>query len=259
MNLVRNIFSSRRIQFYVFTAILFLLGIFLANIEAVSVANGWVTFVFLLLSLIPVYYGVFQAVSKKKAIFIIIALSILAWVIEYVGLTTGFPYGNFFYTELAGPKMFGVLPVSVAFAWPPLVLGSYFLFSEESFPMQDIRPIFFLIALDLVIDPAAVEFGLWGWMEGGMYYNVPLVNYLGWLISASIGIWVIDKLVGKKVKEKSIWLFFSVFVNLLFWSGFLLASGMFVPFGISLILLYKLYEKIELPFHIFSDSIQDKK
>ncbi len=249
MDSVKKIYKSKKFLFYLLTILLFFSGLVLANVEIISYEySGVATLVLLLSSSIPVYYGLSKMTSSKKTLYMITILSILAYLIEYVGLTTGFPYGDFYYSKLAGPKIFNTLPVLVAFAWPPLVIGSYFLFHNKERFLRDIRPVIFLVALDLVIDPGAVEIGLWGWLEGGWYYNVPLLNYFGWFISGIIGIWAIGKIVKQKPKQVNPWIFFSLFINLVFWSGFLLGSKIFIPVIIAVFLIYQLYRKAAFNF-----------
>lgn len=250
MKRLKKVLSYTQTKIYLVSIFLFMLGLFLSKIHLVSFKySGVITLIFLFLSALPVYYGLFKTISYKHAFYSIFTLSIISLMIEYIGLTTGFPYGDFYYTSLAGFKIFDILPISIAFAWPLLVIGSYFLFiDDENKVTRDIKPVLFIIALDLVIDPAAVEFGLWGWLEGGLYYNVPLVNYFGWFISATIGLWILKKIAPapKEVESISPWLFFSVFLNLTFWSGFLLGSKFYIPFIISLFLFYKLINKADL-------------
>ena len=249
MNIIKIIYESKRLLIYLLTILLFSFGLILANVEIISYKySGLATLLLLFFGSVPVYYGLSKILPNKKNFYVVVVLSILACLIEYVGLTTGFPYGDFYYSKLAGPKLVDTLPISVAFAWPPLVIGSYFLFHKEERLLQDIRPVLFLVAMDMVIDPAAVELGLWGWLEGGLYYNVPLINYFGWLVSSIMGIWVIDKLVKQKPNQINPWIFFSLFVNLVFWSGFLLGSKMFIPVFLAVFLFYQLHKKIDFDF-----------
>lgn len=41
----------------------------------------------------------------------------------------------------------------------------------------------FAVALDLFIDPIAVETGYWVWfVKGNIYYEIPMLNYIGWFV-----------------------------------------------------------------------------
>lgn len=226
---IRNLLETKTI-FYVLSIFLFIIGLFLGQVPTNTIAelsNGWLTLVFLAISSGFVYYGLFKTISTKKAILVILGLTVLSLVIEYGGLVSGFPYGEFSYTNLAGPKIFGVLPISVGLAWPPLVIGSYFLFQKESYSQlqQFFYPVLFLVSLDLIIDPAAIRFGLWIWENGGSYFGVPIQNYFGWLLSGIAGVWLVEKILSEENFEVNHWVYFAILVNVTFWVGFLLSRG----------------------------------
>lgn len=241
---VNNLFNSK-IYFYFIFVLVFTVGLLLGGMKLnLPSYSGWFSLVFLVFSACLVYYGLIKNLNKKS-LFSILLLSLLALIIEYGALISGFPYGDFRYTSLAGPKMFGVLPISVAFAWPPLVVGSYVLFSDLSGVKRFLYSVLFLVALDLVIDPAAVEFGLWNWASGGLYYGIPAQNYFGWLVSGTVGVGILDRFLNLEAKKLSILVFFSVLLNLFFWSGFLLANKIFFPVLVALFLLCLFYYRMK--------------
>ena len=41
---------------------------------------------------------------------------------------------------------------------------------------------FFVMLLDLVLDPLAVSEKRWGWELPGVYYGIPILNFFGWLL-----------------------------------------------------------------------------
>jgi putative membrane protein len=226
---IGNLLETKTI-FFLLSILLFSLGLFLGQVPANTIAelsSGWLTLIFLFISSGFVYYGLFKTIATKKGMLIIFGLIVLSLVIEYGGLVSGFPYGEFSYTDLAGPKIFGVLPLSVGLAWPPLVIGSYFLFQKKIYSQlqQFFYPVLFLVGLDLVIDPAAVRFGLWTWKNGGSYFGVPVQNYFGWLLSGIAGVWLVDKILSEKNFEVNHWVYFAILVNVTFWVGFLLSRG----------------------------------
>ncbi|MBS0661020.1 MAG: carotenoid biosynthesis protein [Verrucomicrobia bacterium] len=45
-------------------------------------------------------------------------------VVEWVGATTGFPFGPYVYTDAFGPRMLGVLPIAIPLAWMVIVLAA---------------------------------------------------------------------------------------------------------------------------------------
>jgi len=45
--------------------------------------------------------------------------------------------------------------------------------------------------MDIVLDPGAVALGFWSFGEGG-FYGVPLTNYAGWVLSATVAVFLLD-------------------------------------------------------------------
>ena len=110
---------------------------------------------------------------------------------ETMSVLTGFPFGNYHYTELLGWQL-GVVPLSV--------MPSYFAFGYISWTLAGIIlqrfdnriigaevvivPIaaaFIMSAWDLRVDPLASTINpMWIWEEGGTFFGVPVSNFLGW-------------------------------------------------------------------------------
>jgi putative membrane protein len=112
-----------------------------------------------------------------------------SYVIEWVGVTTGWPYGEFAYGIALGPMVAGV-PAGLPVFFVPLVLNAYLLAvvvargtRRATLPLA----FGFVLAIDLVLDPAAVALGLWRY-PAGAYYGVPASNFQGWLLSGAVGV-----------------------------------------------------------------------
>ncbi|PSP75605.1 carotene biosynthesis protein [Halobacteriales archaeon QS_1_68_20] len=116
-----------------------------------------------------------------------------SYAIEWVGLTTGWPYGEFEYVVDLGPMVAGV-PVGLPVFFVPLVLNAYLLALLVTRGGRATLPLAlaFVLAIDLVLDPAAVAIGFWAYPEGA-YYGVPASNYLGWVLSGTVGVVAADR------------------------------------------------------------------
>ncbi len=115
-----------------------------------------------------------------------------AWLAEFLGSRTGFPFGRYAYAAGLQPQLGGV-PLLVPFAWmmmlPPAwaaadtILRSWR--SPPGFPGRLARAALAALAFtawDLSLDPLMAAWGFWRWPEGGLYFGIPLTNYLGWLL-----------------------------------------------------------------------------
>jgi len=116
-----------------------------------------------------------------------------SYVIEWVGITTGWPYGEFRYAVELGPMVAGV-PAGLPVFFVPLVVNAYLLSLVLTRGGRARLSVAFALVLviDLILDPAAVALGFWAY-PAGAYYGVPASNYLGWLLSATVGVVTVDR------------------------------------------------------------------
>lgn len=140
----------------------------------------------------PLIAGLKPLINRKTA-FGILAVSLYSYLIEFVGLSTGWPYGDFFYSISLGPMIHGI-PVGLPVFFVPLVLNSFLLvrlYDIQSFWKRFSLSVGLVLLIDAVLDPAAVALGIWSY-GGGLFYGVPLSNFGGWLLSASICLLVLE-------------------------------------------------------------------
>lgn len=124
-------------------------------------------------------------------------LTAYTYTVEFIGVRTGWPYGAFEYAIQLGPMLFGEVPLALPLFFVPLVLNAYLLtllvlddragHALLRIPMA----ISAVVAIDLVLDPAAVAIGFWTF-ETGAYYGVPRSNYVGWALSGTVAIVLVD-------------------------------------------------------------------
>jgi putative membrane protein len=111
--------------------------------------------------------------------------------VENLGVTTGFPFGRYYFVELMGPKLFHV-PVLLGLAYIGMAYVSWALagviVGRPDAPIGGARlftlPLLasaIMTAWDLAQDPvwATVLHG-WVWRDGGTWFGVPVSNYFGW-------------------------------------------------------------------------------
>lgn len=144
----------------------------------------------------PLIAGVIPTMGKK-ALAGVLALAAYAYGIEYVGVHTGWPYGEFFYGVDLGPTFAGI-PAALPVFFLPLVMNAYLLCLLLLGPRANrilVRlPVVIatVLLMDVVLDPGAVALGFWVYPGGGAFYGVPLSNYAGWVLSATVAVVVMD-------------------------------------------------------------------
>lgn len=186
---------------------------------------------------LPLALGVLPAVDLRALVGLAF-VSAFAYVVESVGVATGVPYGEFAYTMEMGAMAFGI-PVALPLFWVPILINGYLLSVRYVRPQVRSRAAFaaaavvLVVGLDGVLDPGAVALGFWSWSEGGVYYGVPLVNYLGWLFSASVGVAALSLSFDADALERRVRRFKPVFDTLIaflvFWGFVAVYHGLWIP------------------------------
>lgn len=133
---------------------------------------------------------------------------LLSWLIEHIGVTTGFPFGTYMYTDELMPKLMGVVPLAIPFAWLMVVPSSVGIIERlvnrggatenlcETTTFFDV-PISrvllkvlgaasFAVILDITMEPLAVHINrYWVWHNVNSGYNsVPATNFAAWWVTS---------------------------------------------------------------------------
>ncbi len=190
---------------------------------------------------VPAFWALSRWLGIKYAVIFIIVLGVYALTIESIALLTGFPYGEFFYNDLLGSRLFGVTPWTVFFAWTPLILASLAIVNRtiKSRFQRIVAMAILLTLIDLVLDPGAVYLKFWEFAEKGIYYNVPWTNFAGWLFSGAIGAIICEILLAifKPNSPAPVQLTISCFYILVFWTALVAMAGLIIPAILGVILL----------------------
>ena len=158
--------------------------------------NPWFVLFGVLVMRSPLVVGVLPAIDRK-AIGWIGVLIAYTYAIELIGVATGWPYGTFEYTVSLGP-MIGGVPLALPVFFIPLVMNAYLLCLLLLGPrasngwLRLLTVIPTVVAMDVVLDPGAVALGFWSF-GGGAFYGVPLSNYAGWVVSATVAVITLDR------------------------------------------------------------------
>jgi len=165
-------------------------------LPAVLAFNPYLVLAGVLVMRLPLVAGLFPLVDRRGAL-LLVALAGYAYGVEFVGATTGLPYGEFAYEVPLGPMLFDTIPLGLPVFFMPLVLNAYLLCllllgERARSPLVRVPvAVAAVVAVDLVLDPAAVALGFWTY-ESGSYYGVPWLNFAGWVLSATVATALVD-------------------------------------------------------------------
>lgn len=124
---------------------------------------------------------------------------VLGFIVEVIGVATGFPFGFYSYSDVLGLKLFET-PLIMGINWGMLVYAGTLLFHPVKI-YNWLKPVLsgiLLVILDIFIEPFAIKWNLWEWSES----VPPLQNYLSWTIIAIFFSWLLNKNLTKSMNNK---------------------------------------------------------
>lgn len=145
---------------------------------------------------VTVWLSLIKRWHISRIIRVMLVIGTLSWMAEFAGHSTGIPFGQYHYTPALQPQILGV-PALIPFAWMMMLLPAWGITDTLLQPLKDrLRqwyPVVFSIvsglaitAWDLYLDPQMVSFNLWEWDIPGAYFGIPLINYAGWWLTATV-------------------------------------------------------------------------
>jgi uncharacterized membrane protein len=181
-----------------------------ATIMRVSFAFAGPTYV--ILGTLATLAFLWNRVGLRDAVTVAVAASVLALGAELVGTSIGLPFGDYTYSGLLGYRILGLVPFPIPLSWFYMLVGSLSIVGRVS-PVGDANPGpwrwalgagLLMVAWDISMDPAMVKTGHWLWGVGEMFtrselpawlvsfftadvfYGMPLGNWFGWLLTATL-------------------------------------------------------------------------
>lgn len=235
---------SRRKLIFLTSLIFFVSSFFMDRFQEIP-GFPLISGLFIISFALPSYFSLISHLGFRKGFTVLTVLSIIPVLVEGFAVWTGFPYGNFKYGDRLGWLILDLVPPTISLAYLPILLGSMYLASQknEKITHFSLLSSFFNLLVDLVIDPAAVDIGFWTYTTGGIYYNVPLINFIGWLVTGFIYSNIFHMIVGREKLPLPSGVAVSLIWILSYWSGYLLSAKLYLPMLLGFTLLtYSLKE-----------------
>lgn len=136
-----------------------------------------------------VFVIVWDAWGARRAVTTAVVVAILSWALEFIGSSTGFPFGAYNYTDALQPQL-GHVPLLIPLAWF-MMLPVAWAVAELIVGLRR-RWLFIAVsalaftAWDLFLDPQMVGWGYWVWENPSGYFGIPWSNYGGWLLGSAL-------------------------------------------------------------------------
>lgn len=147
-----------------------------------------------LLQGVAVFHIVQSQWGWQRSLATFAGVAVITWLAEFIGHSTGLPFGFYHYTDVLQPQVGGV-PLLIPVAWFMLLPSSWVMAQMiVGDPTKSLSHRLAFIAMsavaltawDLFLDPQMVGWNFWQWDQPGAYFGIPLQNYAGWLIVAAI-------------------------------------------------------------------------
>jgi putative membrane protein len=242
-------------------------------------------FIFLIFFILA---GVLTLGAKKT--FVLLGMTwVIAFLSEYSSTRIGFPFGDYFYIESTRDREIWVsnVPFMDSLSFTFLAFVSYtfslFFFLKVSFQKKGILSdedgsrhswrvlglaVLLFVFLDVVIDPLALRGDRWflgkifGYASEGVYFGVPLSNFLGWAFVGSTSLFLFQLYDQKSTPRGQVWevplrrlvlgpiLYYIILIfnlSMTFWieESLLGVVGIFIHFPILLFFLFRMGELLQ--------------
>ncbi len=130
-----------------------------------------------------------RAWGPARTVWVSGVVGALAWGVEALGSATGFPFGDYFYTDKLQPQLFHV-PLLIPLAWLMMLPPAWAVAGRLAGSWRGLKFIALsalaLTAWDLFLDPQMVAWDFWVWEQPGGYFGIPWINFAGWLLAAAV-------------------------------------------------------------------------
>ncbi len=176
---------------FIITAYLLLSGIVGPWVHLPSLGSVGFT---LVLTLFALTHSTATHGARRTLLFFALT-AVVSYALEETGVRTGLVYGHYHYSDMLGAKL-GDVPVLIPLAWFMMIYPSWIVARAilrgidtttwTAIIAQAVVAAIVMTAWDTVMDPGMSAGGNWVWEQGGQYFGVPLLNYVGWLLTTFI-------------------------------------------------------------------------
>lgn len=159
-------------------------------------------------------------IGWRRAAGFLAAAVLISLAFESVGVVSGVPFGRYFYTQVLGVKLFGLVPWVIPITYFAILYPAWLVactalgvdprafdprrLGWTSVAITALVSALAMTAWDLTMDPVMVyEVHAWVWIDGGAWFGVPFSNFAGWVLVNAI-IVLAWALIGARVPESGV-------------------------------------------------------
>ena len=115
----------------------------------------------------------------RRFIILCLAVAVLGYLIEVIGVNTGLIFGTYSYGKTLGFKVWQT-PLLIGVNWLMMIYYTSAIAKRyfKSGLVQIIMASVLMVLMDVLIEPVAIAYDYWSWSSE----DIPLQNYLGWFV-----------------------------------------------------------------------------
>jgi putative membrane protein len=128
-----------------------------------------------------------------RSIAALVAVLVFTFLAEASGANLGFPFGDYAYTDMLGPKVLDV-PLAIPFAWLAIVIPGWIAAERFLRYKHVVVASVVATAADALLKFAADSLDLWHWKDG-----LPTeLNAISWFVVSYIALWILKTFAKEK-------------------------------------------------------------
>ncbi len=119
--------------------------------------------------------------------------------VEMLGVNTGFPFGEYEYSSIFGPRIINT-PLLIGLLWA-LLMYSFFQVLKGRVKNGFVLALLIglgMTVLDFLIEPVAIALNFWSWKDG----HPPVVNFTSWFVISFLLTFVLSYFQGKNTDRE---------------------------------------------------------
>jgi len=159
--------------------------------------NQWPEILLLVSATLTSLVALARRLPLQNVVMTAVLIGSISSIIMTVAILSGIPFGPYTYSDLAGDKIFGVLPWSIPLVWIVVIVNARGLARLVMRPWRKTNYYGFwviglacllVVLMDLSLEPFAVyvkDYWIWQapkWVWS--WYSAPWINFFGWFLTA---------------------------------------------------------------------------
>lgn len=179
--------------------------------------------ILLVLPILGVLLHTIYTLGIKNTLIFIFLSSGIGFISEYLGVHYGYVFGSGYTYKMSGIYLFNI-PIIVLIYWYVFIYTGFIisnLILGKNIFLKSILGAYFVLAIDLFMEPMQIQMGNWVWHKTGIYFGIPLSNFVGWYIVSFVSLLLFQLITKINIKKDKINLI-PVYGYILIWVSLLL-------------------------------------